>query len=94
MNSLVDLVALIQQSSGRSDPRTDEQIARALGKNPVFLLGLKDETPQQTALNLFNHLFPGYDTKLKLGNTKEIEKMRPGLLETMLSKHLIINIFV
>ena len=94
MNYLVDLVSLIQRSSGRGDPRNDEQIARALGENSIFLMGLKNETPQQTALNLFNHLYPGYESKLKLGSVRKMEKIRPGLLETILSKHLRINVFL
>ena len=52
----------------------------------MFLVGLKDVTPQQTALNLFNHLYPGYEAKVKLGSVNNLEVTRPDLLETILGK--------
>lgn len=85
LNYLVDLVTSIQHSSGRDDPRSDEQIARDLGENKAFLDGLRDVTPQQTALNIFNHLYPGYETKTKLDNVKSLENEKPDLLRTILS---------
>ncbi|CAF3898928.1 unnamed protein product [Rotaria sp. Silwood2] len=85
LSYLVDLVTQIQQSGGRGDPRTDEQIARDLGESSIFLMGLKDVTPQQTALNLFNHLYPGYEAKVELDSVNNLEVLKPGLLETMLT---------
>ena len=86
LSYLVDSVTQIQQSSGRGDPRTDEQLACDIGENLMFLVGLKDVIPQQTALNLFNHLYPGYEAKVKLGSVNKLEVTRPGLLETILGK--------
>ncbi|CAF4236801.1 unnamed protein product [Rotaria sp. Silwood2] len=85
LSYLVDMVTLIQQSGGRADPRSDDQLARDLGENPVFLMGLKDVTPQQTALNVFNHLYPGYEAKVELGSVKNLDIKRPGLLQTLLT---------
>jgi hypothetical protein len=91
MSYLVDLVDTIRQTNGRTDPRTDEQIARDLRETPLFLMGLRDVTPQQTALNLFNHFYPGYEAKLRLGSVHNFEISKPGLLETMLSKYFKIE---
>jgi hypothetical protein len=85
---LVDLVTQIKQSGGRRDPRSDEQLATDLGESSIFLMGLKDVTPQQTALNLFNYLYPGYEVKVELGSVINLEVKKPGLLESILSKCL------
>ncbi|CAF0785731.1 unnamed protein product [Rotaria sordida] len=85
LNFLVDLVTQIQHSGGRGDARSDEQLARDLGESPVFLMGLKDVTPQQTALNLFNHFYPGYEVKVNLVSINNLEVEKPGLLENILT---------
>ena len=82
------MVSQIQQSGRRGDPRSDEQLARDLGESSFFLMGFKDTTPQQTALNLFNHFYSGYDAKVKLGSLDNLELEKPGLLETKLGKCL------
>ncbi len=86
LNYLVDLVTQIQRSSGRDDPRSNEELARDLGSNPIILTSLKHATPQQTALNLFNHLYPGYRAKVNLCSANNLELSKPGLLESMLGK--------
>jgi len=85
---LVDLVTKIQQSSGRGDPRTDDQIAHDLDLSPIFLISLKDSNPQQSALNLFNHLYPGYEAKVTLGSVNNLEASKPGLFNTILGNFL------
>ncbi|CAF3052266.1 unnamed protein product [Rotaria sp. Silwood2] len=85
LNFLVDLVTLIKQSSGLEDSRSDDQLASDLGEDTTFLMGLKGDTPQETVLNLFNHIYPGYETKAQLGSTKKLKIKNPGLLETILA---------
>ena len=94
LSYLVDLVAQIQQSGGRGDPRTDEQIANELGESSIFLMALKDVTPQQTALNVFNQLYPKYEAKVELDSINNLQKLKPGLLETILGIGLIIEISI
>ncbi|CAF2841147.1 unnamed protein product [Rotaria sp. Silwood2] len=84
LNYLLDLVTQIQRSSGQSDSRTDEQLARDLGVNQIILMSLKHSTPQQTALNVFNHLYPGYSTKIELDSIAKLELLKPGLVESIL----------
>jgi hypothetical protein len=91
INYLVDLVDSIQQSSGRNDPRTDEQLARDLGEDYLFLLSLRESDPQQTALNLFNHFFPTYEEKLRIGAIQNLDVERPGFLRTLLSMYFKIE---
>lgn len=83
---MVDLVTTIQRSGGRGDPRSDEEVANDLGETQIFLMGLKDVTPQQTALNVFNHLYPGYEAKVRLNSVNRLEVEKPGLLETILGE--------
>ena len=63
-------------------------MAQDLGESVIFLKALKDDTPQQTALNLFNHFFPGYETKMQLVSMNNLAVVRPGFLKTMLGKLL------
>ena len=84
VNYLVDLVTYIQQSSGSGDARNDEQLAFDLGVSRAVLLGLKATTPQQTALNIFNKLYPGYVKKTNLHSIENLETLNPALLTTML----------
>lgn len=86
LSYLVDLVTQIQQTSGRGDPRNDEEIANDLGETQICLMGLKDVTPQQTALNLFNYFYPGYESKVRLNSVNRLEIEKPGLLETILGE--------
>ncbi|CAF2122497.1 unnamed protein product [Rotaria magnacalcarata] len=85
LNYLVDLVTQIQHSSGRDDPTSAEQLARDLGEDPKLLMGFKDVTPQQSALNLFNHLYPRYESKVELDSISKLEDEDPDLLRTILS---------
>ena len=87
LNYLVDLVTHIQQSNGDADPRNDDQLAKDLGISRVVSMSFKDITPQQTALNLFNHFYPGYATKTRLDSVNNLEILKPGLLELILSKY-------
>jgi hypothetical protein len=87
LNYLLDLVTQIQQSGGRGDPRSDQDLASALGASPIVLLSLKNTSPQQTALNVFNYLYPGYTAKLKLGSIDKLELLKPGLIDTILGKY-------
>jgi hypothetical protein len=86
LDYLLDLVARIQQTGGQSDPRTDDQLARDLRVNPIHLSSLKDSTPQQSALNLFNHIYSGYSSKITLGSTNNMERLRPGLLDSIFGR--------
>lgn len=88
------MVTQIQQSGGRGDPRTDEQIARDLGLSAIFLMSLKDISPQQTALNLFNHFYPGYEAKVNLESTNNLEASKPGLFNTILGKYFYIKVSI
>ncbi|CAF2383847.1 unnamed protein product [Rotaria sp. Silwood2] len=84
LHYLIDLVTHIQQSNGTGDSRSNEQLAKDLGVSLVILMNLKDITPQQTALNLFNYFYPGYAAKKDLDSINNLELLKPGLLETML----------
>jgi len=89
LSYLVDLVTHIRQSNGDGDPRTDAELANDLGVSPVILMSLKDTTPKQTALNIFNYLYPGYVAKMNLESVDNLEILKPGLLETILGKYTL-----
>jgi len=83
---LVQLVTMINHSSGHKDKRSDEQLADEIKINLQTLLGLRDDTPQQTALNIFNYLYPGYKNKVDIGTLESLQKKNPTLLDAMLGK--------
>ncbi len=87
LNYLIDLVTHIQQSSGIEDTRTHEELATDLNINGIILMSLRDSTPQQTALNVFNYLYSGYSVKTKLDSVANLEIQKPGLLETILGNY-------
>ena len=87
---LVNLVTQTQQFGGREDPRIDEQIANDFGETPIFHMGLKDISPQQTALNLFNRFYIGCEAKVRLSPINNPEIQKPDLLETILCKLLLL----
>jgi hypothetical protein len=89
VNYLVDLVAHIQQSNGSGDARSEQQLAADLGISHVVLSGLNATTPQQTALNVFKHLYPGYAKKTILRSVENLEILKPGLLDTILGNYIL-----
>lgn len=91
LDYLVELVTKIQQSGGQSDPRTDQQLADDLGLSLLLLSSFKESSPQQAALNVFNHIYPGYRSKVELGSAINMDQSNPGQLNSILGKYIYLT---
>lgn len=82
----MELVDCIRQETLSNDMRSDQCLADELGIAPIVLVGMEECEPQKAALNVFNHLFPSYESRIGLNSIGHMVQSHKKLLGDILGK--------